>query len=169
MNRCYFASSNDTENETTHQRTLNLLHVNYTFETLTTIAACDELINDYGRDKTGFENRKNNLLERLANDDQNSTTTERIAFLEQRIASHQALLANNPPEEDQQEMQVELGEMIRERAILVRRQGRLGVHWKIETVRQINSCDSEIANCDDLIAQITAHRATLPAEEGAAA
>ncbi|MFN8698295.1 MAG: hypothetical protein ACK5XQ_03120 [Flavobacteriales bacterium] len=141
----------------------------YSFNTLTTIAACDELINEYGREKTAMLNRKNNLLQRLENGNTTTNVADRIAFLEQRIASHQALLADNPPEEDLQEMQIELGDMIKERGTLVRRMGRLGEHWAIDATLQINSCDSEIALRDALIAEITAHRATLPAEGSEAA
>ncbi|MBL0315071.1 MAG: hypothetical protein IPP69_04545 [Flavobacteriales bacterium] len=56
----------------------------YTFDHLTTIAACDEYVNDCGREKTAQENKKNNLLERLEANSGTSDLQQRIDFISQR-------------------------------------------------------------------------------------
>jgi predicted nucleic acid-binding Zn-ribbon protein len=135
----------------------------YTFNSLTTIAACDEYVNDCGREKTALENKKNNLLERLENNAGTSDLQARVDFLTQRINSDQALIDSNPPEKDLREMQIQLGEMIKERATIERKIDQIGDNWQIETVFEINACEAEMALRDTLIAEINAYKATLAA------
>lgn len=137
--------------------------MNYSFNSLTTIAACDEYINDCGREKTALENKKNNLLQRIETNAGSSDMQARVAFLTQRINSDQALIDQNPPQEDLRELQIKLGELIKERATLERRIDVIGDNWQIESVYEINACDAEIALRDALIVEINTHKATLAA------
>jgi hypothetical protein len=135
----------------------------YNFNTLTTIAACDEYVNDCGREKTALANKKNNLLVRLENNAGASDQQTRVNFLTQRINSDQALIDSNPPEEDLRELQIQIGDMIKERGILERRIDQIGENWQLETVYEINACDAGMALRDALIVEINAHKATLAA------
>lgn len=135
----------------------------YTFDHLTTIAACDEYVNVCGREKTAQENKKNNLLERLEANAGTSDLQQRIDFISQRIASTEGLIALNPPEEDLRELQISLGEMIKERGMLERKVDQIGTNWKNEIVFEINHCDAQIALRNDLITQLNTYKATLAA------
>ena len=137
--------------------------MNYTFEHLTTIAACDEYVNVCGREKTAQENKKNNLLERLEANSGTSDLQQRIDFISQRITSNEGLIALNPPEEDLRELQISLGEMIKERGMLERKVDQIGTNWKNEIVFEINHCDAQIALRNDLITQLNTYKATLAA------
>ena len=135
----------------------------YTFDHLTTIAACDEYVNDCGREKTAQENKKNNLLERLEANTGTSDLQQRIDFISQRITSNEGLIALNPPEEDLRELQISLGEMIKERGMLERKVDQIGTNWKNEIAFEINHCDAQIALRNDLITQLNTYKATLAA------
>ncbi|MBL0315073.1 MAG: hypothetical protein IPP69_04555 [Flavobacteriales bacterium] len=135
----------------------------YTFDHLTTIAACDEYVNDCGREKTAQENKKNNLLERLEANSGTSDLQQRIDFISQRITSNEGLIALNPPEEDLRELQISLGEMIKERGMLERKVDQIGTNWKNEIAFEINHCDAQIALRNDLITQLNTYKATLAA------
>ncbi len=137
--------------------------MNYTFDHLTTIAACDEYVNDCGREKTAQENKKNNLLERLEANSGTSDLQQRIDFISQRITSNEGLIALNPPEEDLRELQISLGEMIKERGMLERKVDQIGTNWKNEIAFEINHCDAQIALRNDLITQLNTYKATLAA------
>lgn len=137
--------------------------MNYTFEHLTTIAACDEYVNVCGREKTAQENKKNNLLERLEANTGTSDLQQRIDFISQRITSNEGLIALNPPEEDLRELQISLGEMIKERGMLERKVDQIGTNWKNEIAFEINHCDAQIALRNDLITQLNTYKATLAA------
>ncbi len=134
-----------------------------TFQNLTTIAACDAYVNECGREKTAQENRKNNLSARLQNDNVSSDIEERIEFLAQRIQSQQDLIASNPPEEDLRDLQISLGDLIKDRAILERKFDQVGQFWKNETIREINRCDYDIVALDAQITALNTYRATLAA------
>lgn len=136
----------------------------YSFQSLTTIAACDEYINVCSREKTALENRKNIVLARLANDDSTSGLTERVNFLAQHIQMQENLLSQNPPEEDKQELQITLGKLIKERAQLERKIDSIGEHWKIEASFEVNRCEAEIALRDTLMAELNTYKASLPAQ-----
>jgi|JI102314DRNA_FD_contig_61_1069395_length_616_multi_3_in_0_out_0_1 hypothetical protein len=137
--------------------------MSYSFNNLTTIAACDEYVNECGREKTAVENKKNNLLNRLDANTGSSDLEDRIAFLTQRITSQEALIAQNPPQEDLREIQINLGELIKERALLERKVDQIGENWQIETMFEVNLCDAQIALRDALIVEINTHKATLAA------
>jgi hypothetical protein len=137
--------------------------MSYSFNNLTTIAACDEYVNECGREKTAVENKKNNLLNRLDANLGSSDLEDRIAFLTQRITSQEALIAQNPPQEDLREIQINLGELIKERALLERKVDQIGENWQIETMFEVNLCDAQIALRDALIVEINTHKATLAA------
>jgi len=137
--------------------------MSYSFNNLTTIAACDEYVNECGREKTAALNKKNNLLTRLQDNAGTSTLEARIAFLSTRIASLEALIAQNPPEEDRQAIQMDLGDLIKDRAMLERKVDQIGDNWQIEAMFEANVCDAEIALRDALIVEINAHKATLAA------
>jgi hypothetical protein len=137
--------------------------MNYNFEKLTTIAGCDEFVNECGVEKTALMNKKNILIARLTEDDGQSDMQTRADFLGLRIASVDALIAQNPPEEEFHKLQIELGKLIKERGTLEQKIDSIGKNWQIETMFEINKCDSDHALRDALIVEINAHKATLAA------
>jgi|GEM_PF-5073811 flagellar biosynthesis chaperone FliJ len=137
--------------------------MNYSFETLTTIAECEEYVNECGREKITIENRKNNLQDRMEENNGSGQLVQGITNLNMQIDSLQTMIDQLPEGEDPTSLQKLLADMYQKRQSKERKLKAMGNHWKIELVREYNSCDDEIASFDDLIAQVNTHKATLAA------
>lgn len=139
------------------------MQMNYQFDTLNTIAACDAYVDDCGRDKTTQENRKNNLLERINSNNGSADLEADVAFLTVHIQNTESMISQNPPADRLRDLQIQLGELIREKASVERKLDQIGNNWKLDLAFEMNLCEEHIALKNDLITQVNAHKATLAA------
>jgi hypothetical protein len=149
----------------------NLIHfdVNFNFTSLTSVAACDEMLSVAGNEKSGLISRKLIVERRIAANLNTGVLESRLAFFNVRIQNTEALIAQGPAEEDLQELQVELAEFIMDRAKLSKRLNSIGEYYEITRQTDVGELDARIAFWDDHIAQLEAYKATLPPDQEAGA
>ena len=136
----------------------------YSLKLLTTRAQCDVVL-AYAQAKLGLLNYHDTQTGRRADNLTASagSTSAELTSLEAYLAALTPVVAALPPGKDREKQANELRLKTDRRDTLLARQSLQGPEALVEAELDATLVDAQLPLVQDLVAQVTAHRATLPA------
>jgi len=136
--------------------------MNYSLEKLTTVAACDNLLELANEDKKSLERRRRNLEEGIDNFDERTTDigTEHIS-VQALLTSYSALYGTLPEGKDKLEINLEIKRLEARKAQLDKMVVGYSVYALLNKQVDYNMLDVQVTTVNAYIAAIQTRRTTL--------
>ena len=137
--------------------------MSYSVTDLTTLGACDAYLSEKNQEITRVENSIANTQFTLENGNNSQGLAQEMAVLENNIAQIETLIAGMPEGRDRRRQERILRDMLDDLSRLEDREETIGLAARIDRELRLNNLQDTLVNLQEVVAEVTAHRASLVA------